>query len=262
MRKALLVAFVLALCAIALAFIYDPSLGSYAVAVAGWFQRKGHDGIMLYGALDIIATVLLFPGTPFTLGAGFLYGTVLGSAVVSIASTAAATIAFLLARYVAGDWLARRPTKYAVLRSLDQSIADHGFKMVLLMRLQPVFIPFAYLNMGLGLTSVRLRDYVAGSWLGMLPGTILYVYAGSLLNVAYFGRFNFRSILTHPSSRMHTFSLLLGGAAFFALCFLISRIARSSLQRMQQPAIGEDPGLLRSPKSMQPLEADPSAKKG
>ncbi len=261
MRKVLLVVFFLSLCAVALAVILDPSLGSYAVAVTGWFQRKGDAGIMLYGALDIVATVLLFPGTPFTLGAGFLYGTVLGSAIVSIASTAAASIAFLLARYVAGDWLARRPKKYAVLRSLDQSIADHGFKMVLLMRLQPVFIPFAYLNMGLGLTSVRLRDYVAGSWLGMLPGTILYVYAGSLLNVAYFGHFNFRSILSHPSSRMHTLSLLLGGAAFFALCLLISRIARSSLQRMQQPAIDTEPSLLRSRNYLQPIEDDPAMKK-
>lgn len=233
MRKLLLAVFVLCACGVAFALVYDAHLSSYVLATVGWFQRKGSGGVVLYGALDIVATVLLFPGTPFTLGAGFLYGTVVGSAVISIASTTAATIAFLLARYVGGDWLARRQRKYALLRSFDQSMAEHGFKMVLLMRLQPVFVPFAYLNMGLGLSRVRLRDFVLGSWLGMLPGTILYVYAGSLLNTAYFAHFHLRSAFAHPSARLHTISLLLGGAAFLGLCLLISRIARASLRDMQ-----------------------------
>lgn len=245
MRKLLAVVFLLCACAIAFALIYDVRLSSYAVAVVGWFQRKGPAGAILYGALDIIATVLLFPGTPFTLGAGFLYGTVVGSVVISIASTTAATIAFLLARYVAGNWLGRRQQQYALLRSFDRSIADHGFKMVLLMRLQPVFVPFAYLNMGLGLSRVRLRDFVAGSWLGMLPGTVLYVYAGSLLNSAYFAHFHLRSAFVHPSARLHTISLLLGGAAFLGLCLLISRIARTTLRGMQESAPEEDAGKKR-----------------
>lgn len=233
MRRILLLVFALAACAIALAYIYGVPFGSYAIALVTWFQRKGSVGVVLYGALDVLATVLLFPGTLFTLGAGFLYGTVLGSAVVSIASTTAATIAFLLARYVAGDWLSRRSHKYTLLHSLDQNIADHGFKMVLLMRLQPVFIPFAYLNMGLGLSRVRLWDFVAGSWLGMLPGTILYVYTGSLLNMAYFAHFSVRSLFVQQSSRMHALSLLIGAAAFLAFCVLIGRIARGSLRSLQ-----------------------------
>jgi uncharacterized membrane protein YdjX (TVP38/TMEM64 family) len=102
------------------------------------------------------------------------------------------------------------------------------------MRLQPVFIPFAYLNMGLGLTRVRLRDFIIGSWLGMLPGTILYVYAGSLLNAAYFAHFNVRSLTVHEPHGLHSIMYLFGGAAFLAFCLLISHVARTSLRRAQE----------------------------
>jgi uncharacterized membrane protein YdjX (TVP38/TMEM64 family) len=234
MRKTLLVVLLLSGCAVTLLLFSQTHIGSHALTCVLWFQRKGSAGAILYGALYVLATVLLFPGTPLTLGAGFLYGTAVGSAVVSIASTAAATAGFLLARYIAADWLARRSERYSSLRTLDRSIAEHGFKMVLIMRLQPVFIPFAYLNMGLGLSRVRLRDFVIGSWLGMLPGTILYVYAGSLLNAAYFTHFSARSLTVHEPIGLHRILFLFGGAAFLAFCLLISHVARTSLRRMQE----------------------------
>jgi uncharacterized membrane protein YdjX (TVP38/TMEM64 family) len=237
MRKVLLIVLVLCGCAVAFALFSHAPIASRALACVLWFQHQGRAGTLLYGAVDVVATVLLFPGTPFTLGAGFLYGTAIGSVVISIASTAAATAGFLLARYISGDWLIRRLDRFASLRALDQTIADHGFKMVLLMRLQPVFIPFAYLNMGLGLSRVKLRDFIFGSWLGMLPGTILYVYVGSLLNAAYFTHFSARSLAVHESHSLHRVVLLFGGAAFLAFCLLISRIARTSLRRIQESSV-------------------------
>lgn len=245
MRKILLIILVLCGCAVAFALFSHAPVASRALACVLWFQHQGGAGTLLYGALDVIATVLLFPGTPLTLGAGFLYGTAIGTVVISIASTAAATAGFLLARYIAGDWLVRRLARYGSLRALDQTIADHGFKMVLLMRLQPVFVPFAYLNMGLGLSRVKLRDFVLGSWLGMLPGTILYVYAGSLLNAAYFTHFSARSLAVHESHGLHRVVLLLGGAAFLAFCLLISRIARTSLRRIQESIAEERTSKVR-----------------
>jgi uncharacterized membrane protein YdjX (TVP38/TMEM64 family) len=239
MRKVLLIFLVLCGCAVAFALLSHAPVASHALACVLWFQRQGRAGTLLYGALDVVATVLLFPGTPLTLGAGFLYGTAIGSVVISVASTAAATTGFLLARYISGDWLIRRLERYASLRAMDQTIADHGLKMVLLMRLQPVFIPFAYLNMGLGLSHVKLRDFVLGSWLGMLPGTILYVYAGSLLNAAYFTHFSARSLAVHESHGLHRIVLLLGGAAFLAFCLLITRIARTSLRRIHESSVEE-----------------------
>ena len=62
---------------------------------------------------------------------------------------------------------------------MDEAVGREGFKIVALLRLSPLF-PFSVLNYALGLTRVRLRDFVLASWLGMLPGTALYVYLGSL----------------------------------------------------------------------------------
>lgn len=69
------------------------------------------------------------------------------------------------------------------LAAIDAAIAEHGFKIVLLLRLSPVF-PFNLLNYALGLTRVQVRDYVLASFIGMLPGTALYVYLGSLVTRA------------------------------------------------------------------------------
>jgi uncharacterized membrane protein YdjX (TVP38/TMEM64 family) len=234
MRKGLLVLLLLCACGLAFVLLGNASVSGLVLKCVLSFQQKGSAGVVLYTALYTVATVLLFPGTPLTLGAGFLYGTVVGAMVVSVASTLAATGGFLLARYIARDWLLRHSKRYTPLRAFDRAIADEGFKMVLLMRLQPVFIPFAYLNMGLGLSRVRLRDFVLGSWLGMLPGTILYVYAGSLLNLAYFDHFSAHSLVVHVPHQLHRLVGIGGGAAFLMLSLLLSRIARASLHRIQE----------------------------
>jgi uncharacterized membrane protein YdjX (TVP38/TMEM64 family) len=98
---------------------------------------------------------------------------------VSIAATLGATLAFLIGRYFARQWVAARLANYPKFRAIDEAVAQEGWKIVALTRLSPVF-PFNLLNYGFGLTKVGLRDYVLASWAGTLPGTILYVYLGSL----------------------------------------------------------------------------------
>ena len=87
----------------------------------------------------------------------------------------------LIARYVARDWVTRRLKKYPQAAAIDRAIEKNGFKAVVLLRLQPV-LPFNILNYALGLTSIRLRDYMLASWIGMFPATVLYVYLGSVMN--------------------------------------------------------------------------------
>lgn len=111
--------------------------------------------------------------------------------------------------------------------------------MVLLMRLQPVFVPFAYLNMGLGASQVRLRDYVLGSWLGMVPGTVLYVYLGSLLPASSLIYFDPARVSTHTVGQYHTYAMVSGFLCFLALFALISKAARKSFQRIQSAAQAE-----------------------
>src|SRR5439155_10008067 len=71
--------------------------------------------------------------------------------------------------------------KHQKFAAIDRAVADEGWKIVLLTRLSPVF-PFVLLNYAFGLTRVKLSHYVLASWLGMIPGTLLYVYLGSLVN--------------------------------------------------------------------------------
>jgi uncharacterized membrane protein YdjX (TVP38/TMEM64 family) len=129
----------------------------------------------------VLGTVLFVPGTALTLGSGLLFGVLWGTLLVSLASVTGATFAFLIARYVGREWTLKRIERYPKFKLIDRAIGESGFKLVLLMRLQPVFLPFAVLNYALGLTRVRLRDYVLASWIGMLPATTLYVYVGSSL---------------------------------------------------------------------------------
>lgn len=125
-----------------------------------------------------IATILLIPGSVMTLGSGVLFGVVWGSIYVFIAATLGATFAFLIGRYFARAWVTRKVQNSPKFQAIDNAIAREGLKIVLLTRLSPVF-PFNLLNYALGITQVSLKDYILGSF-GMIPGTILYVYIGSL----------------------------------------------------------------------------------
>jgi uncharacterized membrane protein YdjX (TVP38/TMEM64 family) len=172
----------LLLAAVAAGLTFLP-LKEHLGSVVQWVHGQGAWGPVVLGAAYIIACVLFVPGMILTLGAGFLFGPVLGTVTVSIASVLGATAAFLVGRYLARDWIERKVQAYPKFRALDRAVAGQGFKIVLLVRLSPVF-PFNLLNYGFGLTKVSLRDYVLASWIGMLPMTILYVYLGSAANKA------------------------------------------------------------------------------
>jgi len=144
--------------------------------------RLGPWGPVIFVIVYVVATVLFIPGSVLTLGAGALFGVGLGSVCVSISATLGATAAFLVGRYLARDAVARKVERNERFAAIDRAVADEGWKIVLLTRLSPVF-PFTLLNYAFGLTRVRLTHYVLASWVGMIPGTVMYVYLGSLVNV-------------------------------------------------------------------------------
>ncbi|HLK11922.1 MAG TPA: FAD-containing oxidoreductase [Candidatus Binatia bacterium] len=148
-----------------------------AIRSAGWL------GVLAFGTAYVLACVLVLPGAILTLGAGFVYGVAVGTPVVWVAANAGAVLAFLLGRTVARGWITRRLAGNPRFAALDRAVGGAGFRIVLLTRLSPV-LPFNLLNYAFGLTRVRLGDYVAGSMIGMLPGTLLYVYLGSLATSA------------------------------------------------------------------------------
>src|SRR6267154_2376060 len=144
--------------------------------------QLGPWGPVIFVGLYVVATVFFIPGSVLTLGAGAVFGVGLGSVCVSISATLGATAAFLVGRYLARDAIARKIEKNEKFATIDRAVADEGWKIVLLTRLSPVF-PFTLLNYAFGLTRVKLSHYVLGSWIGMMPGTVMYVYLGSLVNV-------------------------------------------------------------------------------
>ena len=142
-----------------------------------WIENLGPLGPLAFITIYIIATVCLISGAALTLGAGLAFGVVKGSILVSIASVLGATAAFLVGRYFARGWVAKQIDKQPKFKAIDAAVAKEGWKIVGLTRLSPVF-PFVFLNYAFGVTQVSLRDYVLASWIGMMPGTIMYVYIG------------------------------------------------------------------------------------
>jgi uncharacterized membrane protein YdjX (TVP38/TMEM64 family) len=136
-------------------------------------------GPILFAGLYILACVLSLPGFILTLGAGAVFGVVTGFIAVSIGSTLGAACAFLIGRYLARDLVAGRIAGNEKFKAVDEAVGREGWKIVLLTRLSPIF-PFNLLNYAFGLTKVSLKHYFFATWLGMIPGTVMYVYIGSL----------------------------------------------------------------------------------
>jgi uncharacterized membrane protein YdjX (TVP38/TMEM64 family) len=198
---------------------------SRLVAVVEWIRGQGRAGWLFFAVAYVVAAVVLLPGSVLTIGGGFAYGPLWGLVLVSPVSVLAATTTFLLARTVARDWVARRLGRDPRVAAIDAAVGHSGLKIVLLLRLSPLF-PFSILNYTLGLTRVRLRDFVLGSWIGMLPGTVLYVYLGSLIT-----RASELASGTRPSSGVAGHALLAFGlVATVAVALLITRIARKALK--------------------------------
>jgi uncharacterized membrane protein YdjX (TVP38/TMEM64 family) len=222
--RVFLVAAIFALAATGL-WIFTPT--GWIESALNFVRSLGAEGTIAYVLVFVIATIMLVPSTPFVLAAGFLYGVVTGTIVVVVASILSAVISFLMARYRLRSWIGERLQRYPRLLAFDDALEREGLKMVLLMRLQPVFLPFVYLNMALGLTKVRWRDFIVGSLLGMLPGQIAYVYGGSLI----------RSIselsLSDVSRTSATYTALtwIGLGALVGLVVVTGRIARQILTR-------------------------------
>lgn len=141
----------------------------------GHLQAFGALAPLVYMAGYSIATVLFLPGSVFTLAGGVLFGPWLGALYALIGATIGASAAFLIARYLASGWVARRVG--GRLRRLIEGVEQEGWRFVAFVRLVPVF-PFNLLNYALGLTRVSTVQYVLASFLCMAPGALAYAWIG------------------------------------------------------------------------------------
>lgn len=180
-------------------------------------------GPIVFIAAYALACVAFVPASLLTLAAGALFGVVKGTIFVLIGATLGATGAFLIARYVARDWVAQRVSRDVRFAAIDRAIADQGRRVVFLLRLSPV-IPFNVLNYALGLTQVRVVDFIVAS-VGMIPGTLLYVYTGHLASVVA----GASSGAMPPRGAAFYAVLGLGLAATLAVTILVTRLAKRAL---------------------------------
>ncbi|MBI4782722.1 MAG: TVP38/TMEM64 family protein [Oscillatoriophycideae cyanobacterium NC_groundwater_1537_Pr4_S-0.65um_50_18] len=187
-----------------------------------WIQGLGAVGAIAFIALYAVATIAFFPGSVLTLGAGVVFGVVQGALYVFGGACLGATLAFLIGRYLVREWVAKKIAANAKFKAIDQAIGREGFKIVLLTRLSPIF-PFNLLNYALGITGVSLRDYILG-FIGMIPGTLLYVYLGSLAgNLAAIGS------PTQAASTVQWVIRIVGFIATVIVTIFITRVARNAL---------------------------------
>ena len=191
-----------------------------------WVEGLGSIAPIAFIVLYNVATVLLIPGSVLTLGGGVLFGLFLGSVYVFVAATLGATLAFWLGRNVARDWVGEKMRAYPKFALIDRAVAKEGFKIVFLTRLSPLF-PFNLLNYAFGITQVSLKDYMLGS-VGMIPGTILYVYIGSLIgSVAQIGMKG--ATLDPQTQKLQWIAKIVGFIATIAVTVSITRVAKKSL---------------------------------
>ncbi len=221
--------------AVVLAWVFGRSSVDAAI---DWLRGRGKVwGLVILALAYTPAALLLFPATLLTLGAGAVFGVPEATVAISLGSTLAAAVVFLVGRTLARRWVEDRFANSPRFRALDRAVADNGFRIVLLTRLSPAF-PYTLLNYAYGLTKVRFRDYLLASWIGMLPGTLMYVYLGrgakgiaDLASVLFTGR-------ASATDLEQTLLLFVGLLATVAVTVLVTRSARKALRKAldEQPA--------------------------
>ena len=207
----------------------------WLVDALAWIDGLGAIAPIAFIILYVIITVAFLPASVVTLGAGVVFGVVKGSLLVFVGAMLGATAAFLIGRYLARDWVGRKIANNAKFKAIDEAIAHEGGKIIFLIRLSPAF-PFNLLNYALGLTKVSLRDYIWGTT-GIIPGTIMYVYLGSLAgNLATLGAGE------TPNNPTITWAIrIIAFIATVAVTVYVTKIARKALSD-SVPSITDDTG--------------------
>jgi len=158
---------------ITLAVTYRDQLD--VMAIQSWIEEAGSAAPLLFMLVYIVGTVFFLPGAVLTLLGGALFGPVFGTFYNLTAATIGSILSFLVARYLASDWVEKKTG--GKLKRLINGVENEGWRFVAFTRLVPLF-PFNLLNYGLGLTKIKLSHYSIATYIFMLPGAIAYTYLG------------------------------------------------------------------------------------
>src|SRR4029453_13300105 len=198
-------------------------VAQWVKAFTDWIRHLGLAGAFIFIGVYALAAVLFLPGAIFTIAAGLVYGIAGGTAVALAGATLGAGLAFLAARYLVRGRVEKFARKNRKFGALDDAIGDEGWKIVGLLRLSPL-IPFNVSNYLYGVTSIGFWPYLLASFVGMLPGTLLYAYLGAI------GQAGLEGGKKEYSPLQWTF-LGIGLLATIAVTVFVSRVAKKALQK-------------------------------
>lgn len=183
--------------------IADP--GKSLERVVELTDSMGTLGIAYFGVAYCIAEILAVPAIPLTASAGYLFGPVKGTAIVLLSASIAAGVSFQIGRTLLRDYVENILQDYPKFAKIDKAIGKEGFKLMLLLRLSPIF-PFALSNYLYGASSINFPAFFGGTLLGFAPGTLAYVYTG------YIGK----ALTDDTGSDVYPWYVYVGGLAVFA----------------------------------------------
>ncbi|KAJ1459337.1 snare associated Golgi protein-domain-containing protein [Pelagophyceae sp. CCMP2097] len=159
-----------------------PDAQALLATLSAKVEELGPYGPLYFAGVYVAAEVLALPAVPLTASAGYLFGAVQGTALVLCSATVAAGVSFWVGRTLLRGWVEGIAGDSAQFAAIDKAVRKEGFKVVLLLRLSPIF-PFALSSYLYGLTAVEFGPYLLATLLGFAPGTFLTVYGGEVASV-------------------------------------------------------------------------------
>lgn len=145
-----------------------------------WVEQSGWVGWFWFVVIYTLTCVFFLPGSVLTVGAGAVYGFWGGTLLVSISNLIGAMVNFLTSRYLMQGWLHRKLDNNPKFQALDHAIATDGWTIILLSRISPI-LPHSVVSYACGLTRISLTRYSIASWIGFIPISAAYSYAGAFL---------------------------------------------------------------------------------
>ena len=146
-----------------------------AEAVTRWLEELGFWAPLVYVLLFVVSPIFLLPASPLSLLGGAVFGPLVGSILTLVGATIGASLAFLVARYAAGEPVRKRLG--GRLEQVVRGVEDEGWRFVALMRLVPL-VPFNLLNYAFGLTRIRFSHYLLATGIAIIPGVVAYTWLG------------------------------------------------------------------------------------
>lgn len=203
-------------------FFKDPT--SSLEAVVESVKSMGALGYLYFGAAYTLAEILAIPAIPLTASAGYLFGLRDGTIVVLLSASIAAAISFIVGRTFLREYVEKTLNDFPKFKKLDRAIGEEGFKLMLLLRVSPIF-PFALSNYFYGATRIGFWPFFWGTMIGFSPGTIAYVYTGEI-----------GKALTLDSAGSEPWYVYVGLLAVFSgFLKVIADVATDIIDKMEEP---------------------------